>query len=331
MAAKHDELDWLSACLDPYDAVTKSLATLLEKQSIEMAGKFPVPSWLWPKPEPSDLPLINAANMGSFFDSGYLLEIVKQLQSFIRDSIFPGIPIMLGVDHSATAGVISALAERYGPKILTVVVLDQHFDAIPLSIRLKGISQASSSPMAMPFNFPTTPIGFTDNFSCGNFWSYLMNKGIVLPENLIFIGVADYPPDQKTAPEENSFRRSYFSFKERGCSFFPLRLFNGQYLDRLTRFLQEKIKGAYVYVSLDLDVGAYVSTYAARFMDRPGISREKLLDIARIIAEGCRQGRFKIAGLDIMEFNMHVLGIEMPDGVKDRTLSLVGDYITALT
>lgn len=331
MAAKPDELDWLSACLDPYDAVTKSLATLLEKQSIEMAGKFPVPSWLWPKPKPSDLPLINAANMGSFFDSGYLLEIVRQLQSFIKDSIFPGIPIMLGVDHSATAGVISALAERYSPEMLTVVVLDQHFDAIPLSVRLKGISQASSNSMATPFNLPATPIGFTDNFCCGNFWAYLINEGIVLPENLIFIGVADYPPDQKTAPQEDSFRRSYFSFEERGCSFFPLRLFNEQYLDRLTQFLQEKIKSAYVYVSLDLDVGAYVSTYAARFMDRPGISREKLLDIARIIAEGCRQGRFKIAGLDIMEFNMHFLGIEMPDGVKDRTLSLVGDYITAFT
>ena len=331
MSAKPDELDWLSACLDPYDAVTKSLATLLEKQSIEMAGKFPVPSWLWPKPKPSDLPLINAANMGSFFDSDYLLEIVRQLQSFVKDSIFPGIPIMLGVDHSATAGVISALAERYRPETLTVVVLDQHFDAIPLSVSLKGISQASSNPIAMPYNLPATPVGFTDSFCCGNFWSYLLDEGIVLPENLIFIGVADYPPDQKTTPKENSFRRSYFSFEERGCSFFPLRLFNEQYLDRLTQFLQEKIRSAHVYVSLDLDVGAYVSTYAARFMDRPGISRENLLDIAGIIAEGCRQGRFEIAGLDVMEFNMHFLGIEMPDGVKDRTLSLVGDYIAAFT
>lgn len=331
MAAKSAELDWLSACLDPYDAVTKSLTTILKRQSIEMVGKFPVPSWLWPKPNPSDLPLINAANMGSVFDSGYLLEIVKQLQSFVRDSIFPGRPIMLGIDHSATAGVISALAERYSPKMLTVVVLDQHFDAIPLSVRLKRISQANSNPMAMPFRLPITPIGFTDNFCCGNFWAYLMDKGIVLPENLIFIGVADYPPDQQTDPEGDGFRQTYLSFKERGCSFFPLRQFNEQYLDRLTRFLQEKITSTYVYVSLDLDVGAYASTYAARYMDRPGISRETLLDIARTIAEGCRQGRFEIAGLDIMEFNMHFLGIETPDGVKDRTLSLVGDYITALT
>ena len=327
MAAEPAEMDWLAACLDPYDAVTKGLAVILKEKSIEMAGKFPVPSWLWPKPMPSDLPLVNAANMGTFFDSGYLLEIVKQLQSFVANNIFPDIPIMAGIDHSATAGVISALAERYGTEKLTVVALDQHFDAIPLSVRLEGISQASSNPTARLF----PPVGFTDNFSCGNFWAYLVDKGIVLPENLIFIGVADYPPDRKTDPEGNSFRQSYLSFEERGCSFFPLRLFNEPYRDRLTQFLREKIKSDNVYVSLDLDVAAYAGTCAARYMDRPGLSREKLLDVAGTIAEVCRRGRFKIAGLDIMEFNMHFLGIKTPDGIEDETLALVGDYITALT
>jgi hypothetical protein len=66
-------------------------------------------------------------------------------------------------------------------------------------------------------------------------------------------------------------------------------------------------------------------------MDRPGISSQNLLDSAGIIADTCRQRGFKIAGLDIMEFNMHFLGIETPDGIKDMTLQLVGDFIRALT
>jgi arginase family enzyme len=331
MAAEPEQLDWLTACLDPYDAVTRGLAAVLEKQSIKMAGKFPVPSWLWPKPKPSDWPVVNAENMRSVTDSGYLLEIIKQLQSFVTANIFPGIPVMLGVDHSATAGVVSALAERYGPENLTVVVLDQHFDAIPLSVRLKRVSQAGSNPTAMPLPAHIIPIGFTDTFCCGNFWPYLMDKGLVLPENLIFIGVADYPAGQKPDSEDDDFRKSYLDFEKRGCSFFPLRLFDERYTNRLTRFLRKKIKTDYVYVSLDLDVGAFAGTYAARYMDRPGISREQLLDVAGAIAAGRRRGRYELAGLDVMEFNMHFLGIETPDGVKDGTLELVGDYITALT
>ena len=86
-----------------------------------------------------------------------------------------------------------------------------------------------------------------------------------------------------------------------------------------------------MYISLDLDVGAYNSTYAARYMDRQGISKQNLLDVTNIIASECCQGRFKIAGLDVMEFNMHFLGIETPSGIKDSTLTLVSEFIKAFT
>ncbi len=331
MTADHASLDWLSACLDPYDAVKESLAAILEKHHIEPAGKFPVPTWLWPKPNLSDLPLVTAKNMESFFDSGDLLETTKRLQSFVTETILPEIPVMLGVDHSATAGVVSALADTYGPEKLSVVVLDQHFDAIPLSVRLAGVMKASPDYTAStPIGLSSTPVGFSDHFCCGNFWAYLMDNDIILPENLIFIGVADYP-GHETDPRRDSYRRSYLSFEERGCSFFPLQQFEGQYFDTLSRFLREGIKTPHVYISLDLDVGSYSSTYAARYMDRPGISEQNLLDVARIIADECRRGRFKIAGLDIMEFNMHFLGIETPDGIKDTTLTLVEKFITTLT
>jgi arginase family enzyme len=321
MAADRSKLDGLVACLDPYDAVTGSLAALLEEHRIEPAGKFPVPSWLWPKPDPADLPRVTAGNMAKFFDSGELLEITQQIQAFVRDKIFPEIPVMVGVDHSATAGVVSALSARYGPENLGVVVLDQHFDAIPLSVRLEGIAQSGGN---------TTPVGFSDQFCCGNFWAYLMDGGTVRPQNLVYIGVADYPRPAEE-PRRNSFRQTYLDFEKRGCAFFPRARFEGEYRNALARFLGEKIKAAHVYVSLDLDVGSYASTHAARYMDRPGLSEENILDIASIIADGCRRGNFEIAGLDIMEFNMHFLGIETPDGIKDTTLDLVGKFIAALT
>ena len=86
-----------------------------------------------------------------------------------------------------------------------------------------------------------------------------------------------------------------------------------------------------MYVSLDLDVGAYRSINAARYMDGPGITRENLLDIARIIAEGSQNGKFLLVGFDIMEFNIHFLGIETAEGGKDFTLPLVHEFIKTLT
>ena len=161
MRADRDSLDRLSAYLDPYDAITGSMAATLEKQRIEPAGRFPLPSWLWPKPNPTDLPHVTVQKMERFFDSSGPFEIAEKLRAFVRDRIFPDIPVMVGVDHSATAGVVSALAERYGPDKLSVVVLDQHFDAIPLSIRLKGAAQGN------PHDAPITPVGFSDQFCCG--------------------------------------------------------------------------------------------------------------------------------------------------------------------
>ena len=189
MTADTGNLDWLSACPDPYGAVTGSMADILKKHNIRPMGRFPVPSWLWPKPKQSDLPLVNTKNMEDFFDSGDLLKIIKRLQHFVSNNIFPDAPVMLGIDHSATAGVLSALAEKYGAKMLSVVVLDQHFDAVPLSARLAGAAQNNPKSFPdTPFAGQNIPVGFSDQFCCGNFWAYLMDNGIVLPENLLFIG-----------------------------------------------------------------------------------------------------------------------------------------------
>jgi arginase family enzyme len=238
---------------------------------------------------------------------------------------------MLGIDHSATAGVLSALAEKYGAKMLSVVVLDQHFDAVPLSARLAGAAQNNPKSFPdTPFAGQNIPVGFSDHFCCGNFWAYLMDNGNVLPENLLFIGVADYP-NHETDPKGDSYRTCYLDYEEQGCHFFPLWNFKGKYIDTLTRFLREKITTPYVYVSLDLDVGSYNSIHAARYMDRQGIGKKNLMDIAGLIADDCRRKRFQIIGLDIMEFNMHFLGIRTPQGINDSTLDLVKEFIKALT
>ena len=319
---------------DPYDAVANGMS---ECPDFELGGKFPSPSWQGSIPRPSDGNLVSVENLQQFVADGGLLETMKRLRDFVESNIFPACPVMIGIDHSATGGVISALTKKYNPEMLSIVVLDRHFDAIPLSLRMDGLFRSSPGttyPSLVPFGEKGNPqpldVKELDQYSCGNFWGYLIDEEIVLPEHLVFIGVADYPGPQMD-PKWQQFREGYLSFEERGCSFFPLWKFNGSYAKSLTRFIHERVKTPYVYVSLDLDVGAYRCINAARYMDGPGISRKNLLDIARIISEGNQKGNFMLVGFDIMEFNIHFLGIETSDGGKDLTLPLVLEFIKTLT
>ena len=323
MMSTENSADFLH--LDPYDALVKDVADF---QHFELAGKYPIPSWLGPRPCASDLHLVNAKNLQQFVANGGFFETKKGVRDFVERKVFPAFPIMLGIDHSTTGGVVAALAKRYGQERISVVVLDRHFDAIPLSLRMDSLLKPTSG-----FNknrtFGSGDVTEVDQYCCGNFWAYLIEGGIVLPENLLFVGVADYP-EKNIDSKWKRFKESYLSFEDRGCSFFPLWKFDGFYIDSLARFLNEKIKTPYVYVSLDLDVGAYNCTYAARYMDGIGINRQNLLDIAGIIADGNRNKNYRLVGFDIMEFNMHFLGIKTTEGIEDSTLSLVQDFIKRL-
>jgi arginase family enzyme len=311
---------------DPYDVVENMMLGL---PGFEFGGKFPIPSWQGSRPQPSDRNLVSVENLQQFVANGGLLETMKRLQDFVEKSIFPALPVMIGIDHSATGGVISALAKRYSPEMLSIVVLDRHFDAIPLSLRMDGLFRSSPNLKRSGSSQPCDANDL-DQYCCGNFWAYLIDRGIVLPEHLLFLGVADYP-SPKIDPKWKRLRECYLGFEQRGCNFFPLWKFDCGYADSLTQFILNKVKTPYVYVSLDLDVGAYHCINAARYMDGPGISKENLLDLARIIAEGNQNGNFMLVGFDIMEFNIHFLGIETVDGGKDLTLPLVHEFIKTLT
>ena len=259
--------------------------------------------------------------METYVSGGGMLEVSEQVKRFVKGNVFPGQPIMLGVDHSATGGVVSALSEEMGAENLSVLVLDQHFDGLPLALRLEPrvVEQLNYDPSVLEDNA----------YSCGNFWRHLIDAGTVKPENLIFVGVADYPGEE-VSPEWQLFRESYLDLEARGCHFFPLKAFHGAYVERLRRFITDNLSAPNLYVSLDLDVGAYRAVHAARYMDRMGMDKDTLMDVAHIIAGLCRTGKLRLCGMDMMEFNMHFLGIEIEPGKKDDTLSVALEFLKAL-
>lgn len=119
---------------DPYDAMAAGLGGLNGR--IELIGKFGVPSWLTPRPEAADRSLVSKEEMEAFVANGGLLELSTRLKLFVQEKVLPATPVMLGVDHSLTGGVVSALSRELGPDNLSVVVLDQHFDCLPVSLRV---------------------------------------------------------------------------------------------------------------------------------------------------------------------------------------------------
>jgi arginase family enzyme len=309
-------------CLDPYDAILPELARF--NKNMEFAGKFPIPSWLTPLHLLSDIPLIKKENMERYVAAGGMLDLALQVKDFVRKYIFPALPVMLGVDHSATGGSVMALSEELGPENMSVVVLDQHFDGLPVSLRLE--------PRLMERLSQTNPFAqdADDNeYCCGNFWKHLIDSGVILPENLLFVGVADHP-GKEAIPGGERFRENYLAFEKRGCHFFSLKEFEGPYRKNLKKCIEDTITTPYVYVSLDLDVGAYNCVHSARYMDSIGIDKKALMDVARLVAGHCRSGKTCLAGMDIMEFNMHFLGLKTEQGKKDRTLFIALDFLKEL-
>lgn len=309
--------------VDPYDALAPSLTN--GNQRIAAAGKVSIPTWLSPRPDSSDSLLVKKENMENFVSSGGLLQCAGLVKQYVAETILPGMPVMLGVDHSSTGGVVAALGEKYGKENLSILVLDQHFDGLPVSLRLEpellaGLDAGSPADQR--------PLGMHDDdaYCCGNFWKHLIDNGTVCPENLLFVGVSDYPAQQVPAEWEH-FRTNYLKFEQLGCRFFPLNKFDGDYQSEFQRFIEAHISTPYLYVSLDLDVGAYQCVHAARYMDNIGIDKDALMYIAQSLTALCRSKGIELVGLDVMEFNMHFLGLKYLGDKRDETLTVAADFI----
>ena len=122
--------------LDPYDGFLFYSRVLADEKYIKM-GKFPIDSWLTPKPNIEDFPLINQSMFQKCTNNGTIKDYSDKLENYIKSKILPDIPLMIGSDHSLTGGVLRALSKKYGPINILVVIFDAHFDGIPASLSIE--------------------------------------------------------------------------------------------------------------------------------------------------------------------------------------------------
>ncbi|MHA1270654.1 MAG: arginase family protein [Candidatus Helarchaeota archaeon] len=320
---------------DAYDAFIKE-SEILNDPIFEKIGKFPVESWLRPKPDIEDYIFMNPIEFRTFLDADGCKEYSEQMKQYIEEYVLPDIPIMIGADHSLTGGVLKALSKKYSPKDIAIIILDGHFDAIPTELRLDLALYSKEHKDEVQVVFPEVLDSISENmeipftYNCGTFIYHLLKEKIIIPENLIIFGCVDYPIDVNLAKKDSRVKNYidfYLSFEESGVKFIP----NTQDCETMNKKLQNilnTIDASYLYISIDVDIGSLNSILAARFMDFIGLDGECLINTSKIIKDFIKLNKFELIGLDIMEIEIFFLNAKLKSGKIDNTMNIMDHFLS---
>jgi len=317
---KHPGIDKNS---DPYDLMREFLIKEMPYLNGNVwFGKLKIESWLTPKPKLEDIKLLNTETLSNFLRKNGCWDYALMVSDYVNKKILPSIPVMIGVDHSLTGGVIMGLSKYYDR--LNVIVLDAHFDAL----RYQDVNPPSQLPLPVhchsnPFNRKPKRITY---YECGNFISYLIEKKIIRPKNLWVLGVQDGILE--------SLRMGYEHKKGERAQIEEYRRLvkRGVHLISKTDLVYEKffleLSGP-IYLSIDMDVGSLSSIYSARFMNCFGLTRDEFIKSLYNLSLAFRKSGFPLVGLDIMETDIHLLEASKSCRYQDHSREIVREIFQA--
>lgn len=322
---------------DPYEGfITES--RVLKGSKFKKVGRFPIESWLRPKPELEDEIFMTPLDFRLFLDSNGCKEYSEDMETYIEENILPDIPLMIGAEHSLTGGVLRALSKKYGAENITVVILDGHFDAIPTDLRLDLVKYSKEHKDEVQIPFPEMLDAYEQHaeipqvYNCGTFLYYLLEEKTILPENVIVFGCMDYPSDEMRGiqdPRIKNYVDFYLSYEEGGVKIIPNYKDNAKMRKNFKEAL-ESVNTPYIYLSIDVDVSSLNAVLAARFMEFIGVDEECLLDVAQILKRFFENKDVELIGIDIMEVEVHFLNAKLKSGKVDRTLEVMEKYLNLL-
>ena len=312
---------------DPLDGVMENLSSDIPKKLWDVTGSLPVPSWLGPKPHSVDHSKINTENFISFIDSNGCKKIADEAGQFVTERILPNVPCMVGIDHSLTGGVYSALSRHYGSQNLSLIIIDTHTDAVPMSA-LAGAIQYDVDTNPESIHDRNDPFLYNrpDSYNASSFIHNLIAEKQVNAKNLYILGVSDYPGKKSLRikdPRIKKYTNAYVDLKRKGvkiltkkeCALNPKRI----------KGLLKKISTPYVYVSIDMDIGANNALEGVRFRNWKGLSESKIYKLTDAVAE-IFSDSIQLAGMDICEIDPRRAGSVFPFG-KDQTYKIAATLI----
>ncbi|MBY8985325.1 MAG: arginase family protein [Candidatus Lokiarchaeota archaeon] len=320
--------------LDPYDALLL-FSRVMQKDKYHKMGKFPIESWLTPKPNLEDLPLMNQLEFMKFTREGSIRVYSERLEKYINENILPDFPLMIGVDHSLTGGVLKALSHKYGREDLLILIFDAHFDGLPANISLNIAKYMNDHPeetnplISEHIDTVNENSDILDTYTCASFIYYLLKENIILPENLIIFGCQDYPDAKFRSlddPRIVEFVEFYNKMEQKGIKFIP-KSDTSTMIRNLSTILKETEKSK-MYISFDTDVGALREIIATRFRNAIGIDQTTIINAAKIIKNVINSKKIDLVGLDIMEIETHLLNRVFPkSGRIDQTIKVVDSFL----
>jgi arginase family enzyme len=312
---------------DPYEGVMEIIRREVDPTFWAEKGSINIPSWLRPIPSLADKESVTTEVFVDFMDHGGFETYAREVGDFIMNHIFPEIPCMLAVDHSLTGGAFRKLAELYEPEAVSLIVLDSHTDALPMSV-LSGTIQydIESNPDTVydrndPFLYDRP-----DSYNASSFLYDLLAQGVINPHHLYILGISDYPSKIAYRIKDSRVQNYVRIFSELKRQRVTL-LTKKDLLISPTRIkhILNGIKTPYVYISIDMDIGARNAIDGVRFLERHGLNEKQIYRIVEAF-KGLLSRGVRLAGMDISEMNPRKAGRPRPEG-KDRTYQIAANII----
>lgn len=331
---KHDAIqEKLTGCYedlpsdDPVVPVASALAAELPREDWELRRSIDVPGWLRPIPAAGERSKIVVDAMVAFIDQDGCREFADRIATTVRSEILPAFPCLIAVDHSLTGGVFAALAEYYGRGNISLLVVDSHTDAVPMSRLAEAISyDADTNPdsvydTADPFLFNRS-----ESYNASSFLHHLMAEGLVEPRDLYILGVSDYPEKKARRikdPRVTDYVSTYEDLRKNGATIITKE--DCQLKPMKVKTLLKKIRTPYAYLSVDLDIGACNALEGVRFRNWRGLSESQ---IYRLVESVCQAGdsAVQLVGADITEINPRSAGRQLGQ-TMDRTYQIAANLV----
>ncbi|MGC8660574.1 MAG: arginase family protein, partial [Desulfomonilaceae bacterium] len=211
------------------------------------------------------------------------------------------------------------LGALYKTDDISLIVIDSHVDSVPTSAMADAIQYDMATNPSSVYD-PADPFlrNRPDSYNASSFIYYLLEEGLVNPRNLYLIGVSDYPPKKAFRIKDGRMKHyldCYLSLKTSGAKILTKKdLTLG--LGTLGNLLN-KVKTPFVYISIDMDIGARNALNGVRFRNYQGINESQIYRIAKSLREMIDRG-VSLVGIDLMEFNPRMANSgNTPD--QDRT------------
>jgi arginase family enzyme len=152
---------------------------------------------------------------------------------------------------------------------------------------------------------------------------------VLKPQNLYLIGIGDYPPKHAFRikdPRIENYVNIFSELKRRGVTV----LTKNDFLVSPSKVknILNHIESPYVYISIDLDIGARNGIEGVRFLERQGLNERQIYRILDFVRDLLLKG-VQLAGMDLTEINPRKAGRYHPTG-EDQTYRIAANIVERL-